>query len=322
MDHIAELHGLPVHHFPAPGQDAGTLPAAETVAWRLSTDEDRGGESFEEGWERFLDTVDPARVRALVLGVGAYGSELDAADPATTAKLLADAAGRLTGLEALYLADLTFEECELSWIVQGDVTPILAAYPRLEELAVRGSNGGFDGEPGLDLTPIRHERLRTLRFENGGLPSSVARGVAASDLPALERLDMWLGTEDYGRDASVADLAPILDGGRLPALRDLGLRNADIQDEIAAAVAAAPVVARLSTLRLSLGTLGDAGAEALLGGQPLTHLAELDLHHHYLSEPMTGRLREALEPSGVRVDLDDRQRADAEGHGRYVSAGE
>lgn len=81
-------------------------------------------------------------------------------------------------------------------------------------------------------------------------------------------------------------------------------------------------MARLSTLRLSLGTLGDAGAEALLGGQPLTHLAELDLHHHYLSEPMTGRLREALEPSGVRVDLDDRQRADAEGHGRYVSAGE
>lgn len=216
MDHIAELHGLPVHHFPAPGQDAGTLPAAETVAWRLSADEDRGGESFEEGWERFLHTVDPARVRALVLGVGAYGSELDAADPATTAKLLADAAGRLTGLEALYLADLTFEECELSWIVQGDVTPILAAYPRLEELAVRGSNGGFDGEPGLDFAPIRHERLRTLRFENGGLPSSVARGVAASDLPALERLDMWLGTEDYGRSASVADLAPVLDGGRLP----------------------------------------------------------------------------------------------------------
>lgn len=321
MDHIAELHGLPVHDFPALDASPSPLPAAETVAWRLSIlDEGVFGESFTESWQRFLDTVDPARVRALVLGPGAYGTDHDDADPEETVKLLAGAADRLTGLEALYLADLTFEESELSWIVQSDVTPVLTAYPRLRELGVQGSGGGFGDAPGLEFHALRHEHLRVLRLENGGLPAEVARGVAASDLPALEHLDLWLGTEDYGRTAGVADLAPVLDGGRLPSLRRLGLRNCDLQDEVAAAVASAPVVARLSALDLSLGTLGDTGAEALLGGQPLTHLEELDLHHHYLSDPMMTRLRQALEPFGVRVDVSERE-TDEE-WGRYVAAGE
>ncbi|WP_327320037.1 STM4015 family protein [Streptomyces sp. NBC_01235] len=320
LGHISELHGLPVYDFPLPGENVPALPAAESVAWRLVRHENEP-EEFDECWDHFLDTVDPARVRALVLGAGAYGSELDAGDPHRTAELLEAARERLTGLKALYLADLEFGEAELSWIVQGDVTPILHSYPRLEELAVRGSNGGFGGEPGLLFTPLRHEHLRTLRFENGGLPAEVPRGLAASDLPALEHLDLWLGEEWYGRDTTVADLAPILDGSRLPALRRLGLQNADIQDEVATAVASAPVVARLTALHLGRGTLSDTGAEALLSGQPLVHLQELDLHHHFLSDAMTQRVRQTLEPYGVKVDLSGQEHADDVG-GRYVSAGE
>ncbi|MER6693312.1 STM4015 family protein [Streptomyces minutiscleroticus] len=322
IDHISELHGLPVYDFPRAGEEDGPLPAAETVAWRLARDPFRTDEeSFDLCWERFLDTVDPARVRALVLGAGAYGTEDSGDDPEETAERLAAAAGRLTGLRALYLADLTFEEAELSWIVQGDVSPVLAAYPRLEELAVRGSNGGFEDEPGLRLTPLRHEHLRVLRFENGGLPREVVQGLVACDLPRLERLDLWLGDEYYGRTTTVADLAPLLAGDALPALRHLGLQNSDVQDEVAAAVATAPVVARLTSLHLGLGTLGDAGAEALLTGQPLTHLEELDLHHHFLSDPMMRRLREALEPFGVEVDLGEQEKADEDGS-RYTAAGE
>ncbi len=319
IDNVTTLHGLPVYDFPVEGEEAGPLPAAGEVAWKLSryqllTD----GESFETCWNRFLDTVDLSQVRALVLGSGAYGSEDDGDDPAETADRLVAAAGRLSGLEALYLADVSCEEAELSWIVQGDVTPILAAYPRLRELGVRGSGGGFDGGPGLRLTPLRHEHLRILRLENGGLPGEVARAVAASDLPALRHLDLWLGTDYYGCTTTLADLAPILDGDRLPALRHLGLRNSEIQDEIAAALAGAPVVARLASLHLGLGTLSDAGAEALLSGQPLTHLEELDLRHHFLSEPMMRRLREVLEPSGVKVDLEEREQST----NRYVAVGE
>ena len=102
----------------------------------------------------------------------------------------------------------------------------------------------------------------------------------------------------------MADLAPILAGSRFPRLRHLALRNSDIQDEIAAALAR-PVVAGLATLDLSMGTLGDEGAEALLGGQPLTHLRKLDLHHNFLSEAMRERILATLGPAGVKVDLSE-----------------
>ncbi|RJL18578.1 leucine-rich repeat domain-containing protein, partial [Bailinhaonella thermotolerans] len=93
---------------------------------------------------------------------------------------------------------------------------------------------------------------------------------------------------------------------------------------IAAAVAAAPVVSRLETLSLGLGVLGDAGAEALLAGQPLTHLARLDLAHHYLTEPMEERVRRAFAASGTEVNLADRQEPDDDGgeSWRYVAVGE
>ncbi|MEV4325640.1 STM4015 family protein [Microbispora rosea] len=183
--------------------------------------------------------------------------------------------------------------------VYANVRALLEAFPRLERLEVRGGTG-------LELRPVRHESLRVLRFETGGLPAEVVRAVGACDLLALERLDLWLGVQDYGGNATVADLAPILSGERLPTLRHLGLQDSEIQDEIVAAVASAPVVARLESLALSMGVLTDAGAEALLGGQPLTHLHTLDLHHHFLTDAMAARVAEAL--PGVEVDLSRREK--------------
>ncbi|GLX93150.1 hypothetical protein [Herbidospora sp. NBRC 101105] len=136
-------------------------------------------------------------------------------------------------------------------------------------------------------------------------------------LPGLRRLSIgdvdpdwceisWiqLGVERYGGNTTAADLAPILAGDRLPALKHLGVQDSEIQDEIAAAVASAPVVAQLDELDLSMGTLTDAGAEALLGGQPLSHLKVLDLHHNFLSDTMADRVAKAL--PGVDVKLHDR----------------
>jgi hypothetical protein len=129
------------------------------------------------------------------------------------------------------------------------------------------------------------------------------RAVGDSDLPNLTHLELWLGTDTYGGDATVADLASILAGTNTPTLTYLGLRDSEIADDIAAALAGASVVGRLETLDLSLGLLSDIGAATLLAGQPLTHLRRLDLHHHFLTEEMMRRLRDELEPSGVEVDL-------------------
>jgi hypothetical protein len=295
VEHLQVLHGLPAFDFPSPGARQ-ELPQADAVAWRLAVDPygDSSDEEFGDLWDRFFDSVDPAGVRAMV--VGQWGDPSD--DSSAIVRRLVDARHRLTGLQAVFIGDLEMEEAEISWIEQSDVTPVLDAYPLLEEFGVRGGTG-------LRFPAVRHKHLRTLRFEAGGLPGDVVRGAAASELPALEYLDMWLGVEEYGGDTTVTDLAPILAGGRFPALRHLGLRNSEIQDEIAAAVAAAPVVAQLTSLDLSLGVLTDEGVTALLGGQPLTHLASLDLHHNFVTQPVAERLRAALEPSGVEVDLSE-----------------
>lgn len=291
--HADTFGGLPVVDFD-PDRVAHVDP---DHAWRLRV-VDGGGVSAL--YPRFIETPGAEDVRALVLGLWGPG------EPPPIVELVA-AADRLPHLTALFCGDITVDEDEISRIVQGDITPLLRAYPRLEVLRVRGGTG-------LKLDPLRHAALRELVFESGGLPAAVVRAVAACDLPALEHLELWLGTAEYGGDSAVEDLMPILAGTRLPRLTSFALRDAEIADELAEALAGAPVVTRLSTLDLSLGVLSDQGAEALLAGQPLTHLARLDLHHHCLSEEMATRL--VAELPGVEVDVSDPQEPDG---GRYVA---
>ncbi|MFF3865853.1 STM4015 family protein [Micromonospora sp. NPDC001898] len=289
--HLSSFTGLPVLPF-TPGMVLPEDPSA--VAWRLEV------EDFEADPEEFAALVTALRaevpadaVRALV--IGEWGSAYEEAPPID---LLVDAAQQWTSLRAIFLADLVSEQCEISWLRHGDITPLLAAYPSLEVLWVRGANE-------LRLDPVRHTGLRELVFQTGGLPGSVTRAVGGCDLPALERLELWLGRQDYGGDTTVDDLAEVLAGTRLPALRHLAVSNDAFADLTARAVAAAPVVRQLEVLDLSKGVFTDAGAEALLAGQPLTHLRRLDLHHHFLSESTRERIAAAL--PGVEVDLSDPQ---------------
>ncbi|MFK0117591.1 STM4015 family protein [Streptomyces sp. NPDC090994] len=314
-DTLNEQYHLPVVDFPGVGQEAG-LPAAEEVAWRISAGGSYDEVKWPDAFARFCSTVDADRVRALV--VGAWDSPTRYGPDEVIDALLA-ARDRLPALRALFLGDMDFMTSELSWIKQTDVTPLLTAFPELEEFGVRGSDG-------LEWHVARHDRLRRLTVESGGLPAAVVRGIAASELPALEHLDVWLGTSWYGADSEPADVAPILEGSRLPRLRHLALRDSEIQDAIAVAAASAPVVARLEVLDLSMGTLGDEGAAALLAGQPLTHLKKLDLHHHYIGEELQERIRRTLAVEGVDVDLsEDRTEDDKNEDGtvaRFVAAGE
>ncbi|MEU0693983.1 STM4015 family protein [Streptomyces niveus] len=311
-NHLQELDGLPAFDFPdAEAEPKAKLPDAGSVAWRVGVDAYDSEEEWEEAFARFLAAVDSTQVRALI--VGAWSEAYDTAPDEVTGALVA-ASDRLPSLRALFVGDITYEECEISWINQAATGPLINAFPQLHSFGVRGGQG-------LDMAGIKHEGLRSLTVETGGLDAGVVRDIGAADLPALEHLDIWLGVSWYGANTIVADLDPFLTGARLPALKSLALRNSEIQDEIATALAGAPVVARLETLDLSMGTLGDEGAEALLAGQPLTHLKKLDLHHHYLSEPMEKRLRETLEPAGVVVDLSERESA-RDDESRYTAVAE
>ncbi|MEV7423434.1 STM4015 family protein [Streptomyces sp. NPDC091212] len=312
-DYLRELYGLPVFGFPGADR-TGELPDPASVAWRISVDSYGADEEWEEAFARFTASVDTTGVRALIVGSWSEAYE-SASDPIVSA--LVAARDRLPGLRALFIGDMISQDCEISWITQGALTPLLDAFPGLEEFGARGGAG-------LVFPAVRHERLRSLTIETGGLDAEVVRGIGASDLPALESLDLWLGTDEYGANTNVSDLEPILAGSRLPRLRHLALRNSDIQDEIATALSGAPVVARLESLDLSMGTLGDEGAEALLAGQSLTHLKRLDLHHHYVGEETRARLLSTLGAAGVEVDLsevEEPEEWDDEEH-RYVAVAE
>lgn len=276
----------------------GTAPAPDAVAWKIATHFDAELE-FDQIFGLFLEHVDTTRVRALVTGY--WGTDILSDEDPIIPRLIAHA-DRFPALRHLFLCDIAGDEHEISWIPGEDLTPLLAAFPRLEELVYRFGHGHDRAELPV-LTPTRHENLRRLVLQTGGMPAHLPRAVADSDLPALEHLDLWLGVEMYGGDATVADLAALLDGTRLPALRHLGLMNSEIQDEVARAVSAAPLVAKLSSLDLSMGMLSDTGGEALLTGQPLTHLDTLTIRHHFLGDGMVRRLKEALVPAGVTVDI-------------------
>lgn len=294
-EHVEEFFGKSVVDH-EPGKP---LPDPARFAPRLGVDWDRYQAGEKVAAQIAAVSKDPgaAELQAIVIGPWDYESSSDSAE---LVRALADASPRFPRLAAIFLGDIVMEEQEISWIQQSDVSPLLEAYPMLEELRVRGGTG-------LALSRPDHARLRKLVIETGGLPREVVRSVARADLPALRHLELWLGTDNYGGDATVDDVRPILEGTKLPSLRYLGLRDAEIADDLAAAAARAPILSRVRVLDLSLGTLSDAGAQHLAASPAVAALEKLDLHHHYVSPAWQEKLS-ALRP--VQVELSDPQEAD------------
>jgi hypothetical protein len=307
--------GLPIFEFgyteASDLPEGGLPPDVAAWAWRIAV-QDWEGPGLRDVYPLLLDVVDTTRIRAFI--VGNWNCDLDMEESAAvmTAPLI-EAADRFPALEALFVGDMESEQNEVSWIHQSDPGPLLAAFPRLRQFGLRG---GTD----LTLEPFRHAQLEELTFQAGGLPPQVVRALGACDLPALTGLELYLGSRWYSGGATAEDVEGILSGSAFPMLKHLGLRDAENADEIAAAVAQAPIVARLESLDLSLGNLSDEGAAALLAGQPLTHLKTLDLHHHYLSDAMIERLREAL--PGVLLNVDEQENEEAAEDERYIAVSE
>lgn len=259
--------------------------------------------------ESFLASEAAGEARGLV--IGAWQVDDSSVDSSQVVETLAQAAGRLGKLVALYLGDIVGEECEISWINQCDLTPLLKAFPGLQLLRARGA-----GE-GLALSEPRHARLRGLALETGGLDVSVIRSVCQADFPELEYLELWLGTSDYGATATVADLQPILSGRLFPKLKYLGLRNSELADELAGVLVNSPVVERLETLDLSLGVLTDEGGQSLLKLSSPT-LKKLNLHYNYF----TPELSRQLKALPFAVDVSRPAGMEEEEEWRFVAVGE
>ncbi len=257
----------------------------------------------------FLNEPGVDEVEGIVIGAW---EEISASETGSKPIVEALVAARdaLPNLKGVFIGDVICEECEISWINQSDMSTLLSAYPGLEYFRVRGNEN-------LSLGSLNHPSLKSLIVETGGLSGKVVRQVASADLPELEHLELWLGVEDYGGDATLSDLAPILSGAGIPKLRYLGLRDSERVDDIAKAVIEAPLLRQINTLDLSLGTLTDEGGKALLESAEVKSLERLDLHHHYLSDEMM----DAFKQSGLNVNVDDRQEEDEDDY-RYPAVTE
>jgi hypothetical protein len=308
-EHVTQFAGVPVTNYD-PG--AGLVSPGEQ-AYRISVDWEahEAGKEFSDLFGVLLE--DPAIRDLTALIVGDWGGTGEGNDAAPVVEALVAASERLPKLRALFLGEMTYEESEISWINQTDVGPLFTAFPQLMELWIRGGNGLSLGRP-------RHDRLRKLVIETGGLPGSVVRELGTARLPELEHLELWLGDSGYGRTVTAEDLRPILVGGLFPKLKYLGLRNDEGADATAQLVASGPIIGQLDVLDLSLGTLSDQGAMALVESNLLKTVRRLNITRHYVSEAVVQRLRQC----GPEVDASDRQepdRWDGEEH-RYCSVSE
>jgi hypothetical protein len=280
---------------------------SDDIVYRLSRDYD-GEQSMPEMIDEFLGKIDPSKLDALIIGMWSDDSSDSSAE---VVEALLKHAGALHNLRALFVGDMTYEECEISWIVQSDLTPLIKAFPQLEEFKVRGANE-------LVFEPFTHATLKKFTIESGGLPSSVAQAVAASSMPALCHLELWLGTEEYGFSGDLALYQDLVAKLRTPTLSYLGLRDSEIADELAVWLAGYELVGCLSTLDLSLGTLGDVGAQALFNSPYVLKLKNLVLEHHYISDEWQDKLKTL----SIAVDLSDPQELDEDDEDRYVAVGE
>lgn len=306
-EHATEWLGFPVKLYDAKTSEKPVSDYAHTI-YRLSLDWDAKVD-FSTLFSRFMSQTASANTPAIIIGQfhgddPGVGSE----DVVTS---LVSAARNLPNLRGIFIGDMLSEENEISWINQTDVSPLLVAYPNLEHLRIRGSGGLSLGEH------MSHANLKSLTIETGGLPTSVLGEVLVANLPALELLELWLGTESYGGDVAIDDLEPLLSGRLFPALKHLGLRDSEIVDQIAKKLHAAPILSRLRSLDLSLGTLSDDGGQALLTNPQLQSLKKLDLHYHYLSEGMMASLKRQFPTVNV-----DEPEGNTDPEDRYVAVGE
>ncbi|MFZ2527688.1 MAG: leucine-rich repeat domain-containing protein [Rhodococcus sp. (in: high G+C Gram-positive bacteria)] len=300
--------GLPVQQFTT-DTDTPADPAA--TAWKIATDWDGGDERFVADLTALTETEWAGQVTTLLLGQWS-----DASDPLPTEQVVPLLAA-LPALTALFVGDMTFDESEISWIDWADLGAVLAATPNLETVQLRGGCTPMTGDD-VVLTPPSLPRLRSLTVESGGLLPAYLTALLGADLPVLERLEVWLGTENYGGVDTVEPLAALLTGDLFPNVTSLGLRNAEIADEIAVALADAPILTRITDLDLSLGTLTDVGVDALAAGD-LGAVTTLILDHHYASDAALDRLR-AAHPQ-ITISAEDRQEADRDDW-RYTAVSE
>jgi Ran GTPase-activating protein (RanGAP) involved in mRNA processing and transport len=237
---------------------------------------------------------DPEFEQVTDLVIGCWGNPCEE-DCQQILNGIADNADKFAHVEKLFVGDMDYEECEVSWIIQGNYQALWKAMPRLKELTIKGSTD-------LELGDVSHEALESLTIICGGLPVSVMESVQNAKLPNLKKLVLYIGIDNYGFDGDGDCVRTLLEKSDFPRLEYLGIEDSEIQDELAEIVLESKYMKQIRTLDLANGTLTDKGGRLLLEKLPqYPNIKKLDVHYHYMSENMV----EELETLPVEIDASE-----------------
>lgn len=241
---------------------------------------------------------DPGFLQVTDLSIGNWGAWETGCQPIIDQ--IVEQASHFSHIQKLFIGDMDYEECEVSWIMQGNYSKLWAALPNLREMTIKGSVD-------LDLGEISHPGLESLTIICGGLPKDVIASIQKAKLPNLKKLLLYIGIEDYGFDGNANTIKELLEQADFPKLTYLGIVDSEIQDELTEIVLSCKYMGQIDTLDLSMGTLTDQGGALLLEKIPAwKNIQKLDLHYHYLSPEMAKKLKSLP----ITVDVEEGNEAE------------
>ncbi|MFT3697070.1 MAG: TIGR02996 domain-containing protein [Kofleriaceae bacterium] len=204
------------------------------------------------------------------------------------------------------------EDTEISWYSVGNLSELWKSVPNLEKLIVTSGSAESAMAGGTQLGELNLPKLKHLEFRTGGLEKSNFDAIVASQTPALEHLDVWIGREDYGCSVGTDEIANLVSRQDIPKLKHLGIMNCEFVDEIVGLLTESTLVRGLRELDLSLGCLTDDGVEQLTSDDLAWSLDKLDVSRNLLTDAS------ALDGVAKTVIADDQRDADS----HYAAVGE
>ncbi|MEH1796880.1 HEAT repeat domain-containing protein [Nostoc sp.] len=244
----------------------------------------------EDYWKPSMNSVDKLQIllqsplanqiEALVFGFW-YTSSLEDYTFLPVMDALLDANEKLSNIKALFIGDVNNSEWYYLPLLYSNFSYILLAYPQLEIFKIRCniSSRYYKNSTGIQFSPVRHETLKAIIIE-GEISYDVIDEICQLELPALEYLELWFGTD--GRYSYV--LESIRNFSHIfPNLKYLGLRNCVFSDDMAFAIVDSPILENLLELDISVGNLGCKGAECLLNCPSIRQLDTLDITKNCLN---------------------------------------
>ena len=293
-DSLKEWNGIPIKIY-----NSNSPLNCPNAIYKITYNWDDDDSDFATQFPLYL--ADPKCSESIGLSIGLNDESADSFYDESV-KSIIENSEKFPNLKWLFLGDMEGEESELTWIEQGDVgSPVLSKFPKLEALYARG------GEDSMEFSKASHSTLKELVLQPGGVSQDMLKNILQSDFPELEHLEIWLGSEERGADVTADDIRDLLEGNPFPKLKRLGLMNSEITTEIAKDIVNAPILDQLEELDLSMGTLKDEGALALLASDKIKSLKSLNLNHHYMSNEVMQQFS-SLE---IKVDVSEQMDADS-----------